>query len=83
MRPSLAAARGTLSAGESGPETEVAREETPSLISSDKVEGTSVYNPDGDKLGTVDSLMIDKRSGKVAYAVIRLSTVPSLSPSGL
>ncbi len=70
MRPSLTAAQGTLSAGESGPETEVAREETPSLISSDKVEGTSVYNPDGDKLGTVDSLMIDKRSGKVAYAVM-------------
>ena len=41
-----------------------------SVISSDKVTGTSVYNPAGDKLGSVDSLMIDKLSGKVRYAVM-------------
>ena len=54
----------------SGTNEEIRREETPALISSDRVEGTAVYNPDGDKLGTVDSLMLDKRSGKVAYAVM-------------
>lgn len=54
----------------SGTNEEIGREETPALISSDKVEGTAVYNPDGDKLGTVDSLMLDKRSGKVAYAIM-------------
>jgi hypothetical protein len=48
----------------------VARDETPSLISADKVEGTSVYNQEGDKLGTVEEIMIDKRSGRVAYAVM-------------
>ena len=41
-----------------------------SVISSDRVEGTSVYNPDGDKLGTIDDLMIDKISGQVRYAVM-------------
>lgn len=39
-------------------------------ISSDKVEGTSVYNAAGDKLGSVDDLVIDKRTGQVRYAVL-------------
>ena len=40
------------------------------IISSDKVEGTTVYDTAGDKLGSVDDLMIDKRSGQVRYAVL-------------
>ena len=40
------------------------------LISSDRVEGTDVYNQAGDKLGTVDSVMIDKLSGQTRYAVM-------------
>lgn len=48
----------------------VAHDETSSLISADKVEGTSVYNRQNEKLGTVKTVMIDKRSGKVAYAVM-------------
>jgi hypothetical protein len=40
------------------------------VISSDRVEGTSVYNPTGDKLGSIDYLVIDKRSGNVRYAVL-------------
>ena len=40
------------------------------LISSDKVEGTAVYNIEGDKLGSVDDLIIDKLSGHVRYAVL-------------
>ena len=43
---------------------------THNVISSDKVEGTSVYNEAGDKLGSIDELMIDKVSGKVHYAVL-------------
>lgn len=39
-------------------------------ISSDKVVGTAVYNPDGDKLGSIDDLVIDKRSGQVRYAAL-------------
>jgi len=40
------------------------------VISSDRVDGTSVYNPEGDKLGSIDYLVIDKRSGNVRYAVL-------------
>lgn len=40
------------------------------VISSDRVNGTNVYNPNGDKLGSIDSLMIDKLTGKVRYAVM-------------
>jgi sporulation protein YlmC with PRC-barrel domain len=41
-----------------------------SLIAAEQVNGTSVYNMDGDKLGTVDDIMIDKISGKAIYAVM-------------
>ena len=44
--------------------------ETGNLIGSDKVEGTAVYGPDGQKVGSIDRVMIDKLSGKVAYAVL-------------
>jgi sporulation protein YlmC with PRC-barrel domain len=40
------------------------------VISSEKVEGTAVYNNAGHKLGSIDDLMIDKRSGQVRYAVL-------------
>ncbi len=40
------------------------------VISSDKVEGTTVYNPAGEKLGSIDDLMIDKLSGQIRYAVL-------------
>ena len=41
-----------------------------SLIASDRVEGTAVRRPNGDKVGTVQRVMIDKVSGNVAYAVL-------------
>src|SRR3979490_3196126 len=44
--------------------------ETGSLIGSDKVEGTNVYRSNGDKVGSIVRVMIDKLSGKVAYAVM-------------
>ena len=40
------------------------------LIESDRVEGTTVYGADGERIGTVKRLMIEKVSGRVAYAVI-------------
>jgi sporulation protein YlmC with PRC-barrel domain len=45
-------------------------DETDRLISSEKVDGTAVYNRNGDRLGTVDHLMIDKFTGQVEYAVM-------------
>jgi sporulation protein YlmC with PRC-barrel domain len=44
--------------------------ETASLIAADKVEGTAVYRSSGDKVGKIERVMIDKRDGKVAYAVL-------------
>jgi hypothetical protein len=46
------------------------RRETVSLIGSDKVEGTAVYGGDSKKIGNIERVMIDKISGKVAYAVL-------------
>ena len=51
-------------------ERDVAVTETRDLIASDKVAGTEVFNRQGDRLGTIKNLMIDKRSGRVAYAVV-------------
>ena len=44
--------------------------ETQSLIAASKVEGTAVYDESGEKLGTIHDVMIEKTSGKVAYAVL-------------
>jgi sporulation protein YlmC with PRC-barrel domain len=43
---------------------------TSDVIRSDRVEGTSVYNETGDKLGSIDNLIIDKRTGQVRHAVL-------------
>jgi len=40
------------------------------LISSEQVEGTDVFDRNGDKVGKIDHLMIDKRTGHVTYAVM-------------
>jgi hypothetical protein len=45
-------------------------EETDRLIASDKVEGTAVYNRQDEHLGTVHNFMVDKSTGRVAYAVM-------------
>ena len=48
----------------------VAINETDRLIASDKVEGTAVYNRKGEHLGSVYNFMVDKITGKAAYAVM-------------
>jgi PRC-barrel domain len=48
----------------------VETDETDRLIASNKVEGTAVYNRQGERLGEVDNFMVDKYSGQVAYAVM-------------
>lgn len=45
------------------------------VISSERVEGTAVYATNGDKLGTIDDLMIDKLSGQVCYAVLEFGGI--------
>lgn len=49
---------------------DVARHETSDLISADKVEGTSVFDAEGRSVGAIETVMIGKRDGQVAYAVL-------------
>jgi PRC-barrel domain len=42
----------------------------PTLISAATVNGTSVYGRDGDRLGSIEDIMIDKVSGRAVYAVL-------------
>ncbi|MFW2828397.1 PRC-barrel domain-containing protein [uncultured Sphingomonas sp.] len=51
-------------------DTNIATDETNRLIASNKVEGTAVYDRDGNKLGSVYNFMVDKRAGRVEYAVM-------------
>jgi hypothetical protein len=54
-----------------GLDIETARHSTSALlIAADKVEGTAVYNPLGERLGTIETFMLDKVNGKAAYAVL-------------
>lgn len=40
------------------------------MIASNRVEGTAVYNPGRDRLGTIQHIMIDKLSGQSEFAVM-------------
>ncbi|MFZ3233892.1 MAG: PRC-barrel domain-containing protein [Stellaceae bacterium] len=55
----------TTNVGEGG----LAADQTDRLISSEKVEGTAVFDSTGAHLGRVRHLMIDKHTGQVAFAV--------------
>jgi hypothetical protein len=48
----------------------MAVKESYDCIGSDKVDGTAVYDPNGKKIGSIERIMIGKRSGKVDYAVL-------------
>jgi hypothetical protein len=57
------------------PEHQFAGDNRHELISSRRVEGTPVYNAAGDRLGAIHSVMIEKRSGQVAYALMSFGGV--------
>lgn len=40
------------------------------LIASNRVEGTTVYDRSGEKLGTISHFMVSKRQGNVSHAVL-------------
>ena len=42
----------------------------PELMGADTLIGNDVYNLEGDKLGDIKDVMLDMRSGRVAYAVL-------------
>jgi hypothetical protein len=39
-------------------------QETVNLIGSDKVQGTPVYGPDGQRIGSIERVMIERSVGK-------------------
>jgi len=51
-------------------DTDIETDETVDLIASNKVEGTAVYDRNGDRLGTIYNFMVDKVNGQVEYAVL-------------
>jgi len=48
------------------------------LIGSDKVEGTAVYGADGESIGSIERVMLDKKSGKASYAVLSFGGFPGM-----
>ncbi|MCG2842574.1 PRC-barrel domain-containing protein [Sandaracinobacter sp. RS1-74] len=54
---------------------DIETEETTDLIASNKVEGTSVYSRQGEKLGSIYNFLVGKRSGKVDYAVLQFGGI--------
>jgi hypothetical protein len=53
-------------------------DESVRLIASDKVEGTKVVDRDGNTLGSVMNFMVDKYTGRVAYAVLEFGGIAGL-----
>jgi hypothetical protein len=51
------------------------------LIESDRVEGTTVYDPQGNDIGSIKRLMIEKVSGRVEFLGIGAEDIPSLGTS--
>jgi len=44
--------------------------ETTTLVAADKVQGAKIYSATGDNLGSVDVVIIDEKSGNIAYAIL-------------
>ncbi len=51
-------------------EEQLKSRESGSLIAASKVEGTTVMNPSGEKLGEIENVVIDKLTGRVVCAVM-------------
>lgn len=54
------------------------RDETTSLISIGKVKNTDVYDTEGNHLGVVDDVLIDKRTGVITGAIVTFGSVLGL-----
>jgi sporulation protein YlmC with PRC-barrel domain len=50
----------------------------PRMLSASSLASDDVYNPGGDKLGSIKDLMLDLDSGKVSYAVLSFGGFLSL-----
>jgi hypothetical protein len=62
--------KGSSKSGTKKFELQLQTDENIRLISSTKVEGTPVVGRNGERLGQIQSFMVDKYTGRVAYAVL-------------
>jgi sporulation protein YlmC with PRC-barrel domain len=53
-------------------------DETVTLISAGKVQGTPVISPKGEAVGEIYDVMLEKKSGRIAYAVMSFGGVLGL-----
>jgi sporulation protein YlmC with PRC-barrel domain len=44
--------------------------EISTFIAADRVQGAAIYNVTGEKLGLIDDIVINRKTGDVAYAII-------------
>ncbi|HKJ75390.1 MAG TPA: PRC-barrel domain-containing protein [Alphaproteobacteria bacterium] len=51
-------------------ESTITMEKDHDLIASSRVEGTPVFGQDGEKLGAVKDIILNKKTGKVAYTIM-------------
>ncbi len=53
-------------------------DESLTLISAGKVQGTKVYSEHGEELGEIYDVMLNKRTGRIAYAVLTFGGILGL-----
>ncbi|MDR3527824.1 MAG: PRC-barrel domain-containing protein [Rhizomicrobium sp.] len=52
-------------------DTDLTFRETEELIASSKVEGACIVRSNGERFGTIEHVMIDKKSGQAVFVVVR------------
>lgn len=53
----------------------------PLVMAANTLEGNNVVSPNGEDLGTVNHIMLDVPSGRVAYAVLPFGAISALARS--
>jgi uncharacterized protein YrrD len=48
------------------------------LVASDNAKGAPVYAPDGNRLGRIERVMVDKATGEIAYAIVNFGLTNSI-----
>jgi sporulation protein YlmC with PRC-barrel domain len=61
---------------------EIVAQTNATLIAGDKVQGVGVYRSTGERIGTVKHIMINKRTGQVAYAVMNFGGFLGMGEEG-
>lgn len=62
--------------------TEIVAQTDANLIAGDKVQGVGVYRSTGERIGTIKHIMLNKRTGQVAYAVMNFGGFLGMGEEG-